>query len=209
MRAPSALLIALYLTGSSLTIGAIQPADASPIALEGMLIGSAAPLAPNFHTTKAEQNSPQAHSTMAAHVTRAAINSMQLGQISFGEYYVDWSQWMSTVGQQWAASFERDRKAHKIRCQRNAIVEFTCRSDGTVTGIYVQQSSGDPLCDTLQASSLISSGKLPAFPQGTRAANISFLYVWQYDRQLRKHVEPHAVSDAARTETVSISGQQL
>jgi hypothetical protein len=198
------------LTAAMVSISCLMPAQAnSGILVNGLLSGSAAPMAPKVNAPTACSAAAVTKSDLAARVSRAAIESSALQQISFAEYYVDWSQWMNQVAGSWTQTFNADTRTRKLHCLTEAIVEFTCRADGSISAVELYQGSGDSLCDKLQIESLINCGKLPAFPTGSKRSSVTFLYVWQYKSATASKLRQRVVSKELNREIISTSGQQM
>ncbi len=147
----------------------------------------------------------------AARVARAAICTEDLSQIKFQEYYVDWSTWMSEVGDRWSIVFNSAYNNGKFRTDGAAFVQFTCKRDGTISDVLMEKSSGDRLCDRGQMEALVSCMPLPAFPVGSAKDSVTMLYVWEYGRKVRiaKPVKAVPRAHSNNVQRITITGKLM
>ncbi len=195
-QAGFSLVLAMLLVGLSSTVA------------NAAYTPTASPLAPiNRNSKSASDKLALDARKAAARVARAAICTEDLSQIKFQEYYVDWSTWMSEVGNRWSVVFNSAYNDGKFRTEGAAFVQFTCRRDGTISDISMEKSSGDTLCDRGQMEALVNCMPLPAFPIGSAKDSVTMLYVWEYGRKVRiaKPVKsvPHANSNTVQRITIS------
>jgi TonB family protein len=180
----------------------------------GGLTVSVAPLAPDA-TESMIAPAPKAtvRGALKARIAQAAICTEDISQISFGEYTVDWSKWMTAVASRWAVVFNQAYTSGQFRPDGPAFVQFTCNQDGTVVQAQVLSGSGDVLCDKAQVETLKNCVPLPQFPAGCKKKNITVLYVWDYGvdrRSIAKRAKPAThgatIPDQQR---ISITGKTM
>jgi TonB family protein len=168
LQATVGLIVALALgTFAPLANAAITP-TASPVA----------PITRNsVHNDSAKRLGAKAHT---ARVARAAICTEDISQIKFQEYYVDWTLWMSEVGERWTTVFNAGYNSGRFHTDGPAFVQFTCKADGSISEIALAKSSGDSMCDRGQIEALVNCMPLPAFPIGSAKKTVTLMYVWEY-----------------------------
>lgn len=185
---------------------------AMPTVAHAALTPTTSPVAPINRNGTVESDTQAAISKdKIAHVARAAICTEDISQIKFQEYYVDWSLWMSEVGTRWSTVFNAAFDNGKFHTDGPAFVQFTCKSDGTISDIGLAKSSGDALCDRGQIEALVNCMPLPAFPVGSRKQSVTMLYVWEYGR-LGRLVKPTAKTTPRKipeTQKITISGKLM
>lgn len=161
----------------ALTLGTFAPVAHAAIT------PTVSPLAPVNRSTK-DSDSARRVSAKAttARLARAAICTEDISQIKFQEYYVDWSLWMSEVGNRWSTVFNSGYSSGKFHTDGPAFVQFTCKADGSISEIALAKSSGDTMCDRSQMEALVNCMPLPAFPVGSARKSVTLLYVWEYGR---------------------------
>lgn len=161
----------------ALTLGAFAPMANAAVT------PTASPLAPvNRSTTDSDSVRRVSAKATTARLARAAICTEDISQIKFQEYYVDWSLWMSEVGDRWSTVFNSGYAAGKFHTDGPAFVQFTCKADGSISEIALAKSSGDMMCDRSQMEALVNCMPLPAFPVGSARKTVTLLYVWEYGR---------------------------
>ena len=97
------------------------------------------------------------------------------------EYNVNWSGWISVLADRWyfvLTQYENGIGARFVT-ERPALIEFTCHEDGSISDIYLKQTSGVPVYDRLQMIALSQVAPLPAFPQGTKRRQITLVQGWE------------------------------
>jgi TonB family protein len=149
-----------------------------------------------------------------ARIAQAAICTEDISQISFGEYTVDWANWMTEVAGRWAIVFNNAYSAGKFRPDGPAFVQFTCNNDGSVSSVQVLSSSGDSCCDQTQIETLKNCMPLPQFPAGCKKKNITLLYVWDYGVDFRTAMKRQKKQTTKRSapidqQRISITGKTM
>jgi TonB family protein len=159
---------------------AIALGNIVPVA-QAAITPSTSPLAPINRNGKDVDTARRMNLKAAsARLARAAICTEDISQIKFQEYYVDWSLWMSEVGDRWSTVFNAGYNDGKFHTDGPAFVQFTCKADGTISEIELAKSSGDKMCDRGQIEALVNCMPLPAFPVGSARKTVTLLYVWEY-----------------------------
>lgn len=185
----------------------------STVPAEAAITPATSPLAPINRNAKSTSDKQLVvlNKKETAHLARAAICTEDIAQIKFQEYYVDWSGWMSEVGDRWSTVFNATARGGKFRTDGPTLIQFTCKSDGTISEIGLARSSGDIVCDENQIRSLVNCMPLPAFPIGSRKQTITMLYVWEYGqaRQIAKPVRPLQKAKRPSPDRITISGKLM
>lgn len=186
-------------------LGAILPAGAA-------LVPSSTPLAPVSRNVRGAESKITVSKRKTARVSAAAICTEDLSQIKFQEYYVDWSGWMSEVGDRWANVFNSAYNRGKFHTDGTAFVQFTCKPDGSITEISIARSSGDLVCDRSQIEALVNCMPLPAFPVGSQKKTVTMLYVWEYGQTraiAKKPAKPAHKAQQPAVQRITITGKLM
>jgi TonB family protein len=187
----------------------------APAHASGLTV-TTAPLAPDtaIHETQAGKVALIASlKSFKAHISRAAISTDDASRVSFQEYYVDWSHWMTDIANRWTLVFNAGYSSGNLNPTDTAEVQFTCTKDGTISNIVMLSSSGDPECDRNHILALQAISPLPQFPAGCKKKNLTFLYVWDYGTKTAARAKREHAKTASRhiriddSTKVSITGK--
>lgn len=195
----------------SLTLSALLLSALSPCVEAGAAPISVAPLAP-AQSTSTDDSQTFSLQKVKAHISRAAICTEDLSQISFSEYSVDWTTWMNDVAGRWTSVFNRAYTNGKFRPDGPAFVQFTCNNDGTIKEVSILSGSGDAMCDQKQIEALAECLPLPQFPVATKKDCVTLLYVWDYGvdkRSIAKHHAKPTHTPIVNQERISITGRTM
>ena len=97
------------------------------------------------------------------------------------EYNVDWSTWVSSLADRWFYVLRNCEHGFGVQFMtpRPALIQFTCYADGTIGNVFLKQSSGVPIYDQLQMTTLMQVVPNAPFPQGTKRTSITLIQGWE------------------------------
>ena len=136
---------------------------------------------------------PIGNSNPGAVISRAHVPAAPMGTLAgkaqqddtpgafMHEYNVDWSTWVSSLADKWFYVLRTSENGLGVQFMtpRPALIQFTCYADGTIGNIFLKQSSGVPVYDQLQISTLMLVIPNAPFPHGTKRTSITLIQGWE------------------------------